>query len=74
MKTHGSTRIDLGDRRANMFGVLPCPCPQCGGKHRWPTRPDHPSHPNMVLCDECETAQTIDATGGEGEEAVQTLS
>jgi hypothetical protein len=39
------------DPRANMFGLLPCP--KCGGKHRWPTRPDHPKSPNRIVCDDC---------------------
>jgi hypothetical protein len=51
-------QVDLDDPARNMFGLLPCP--ECGSKYRWPTRPDHPEHPNAVLCDDCGRAESLD--------------
>jgi hypothetical protein len=44
-------QVDLDDPARNIFGLLPCP--ECGSKYRWPTRPDHPTHPDVILCDQC---------------------
>ena len=44
-------QVDHDDPNRNMFGLLPCP--KCGDRHRWPTRPDNPKHPNVILCDAC---------------------
>lgn len=56
-----TNRIDLSDAAANMFGIFPCP--KCGDKCRWPTRPDHKTHPSAILCDRCGLVEPLPEEG-----------
>lgn len=44
-------QTDLNDPTRNMFGLKPCP--ECGGKHCYPTRPTPKNPGGNVLCDDC---------------------
>lgn len=55
--------VDWKNPRANMYGCLPCP--KCGSKKRWPTRPDAPKNPNSVVCDDCGFVEPLEEEVGD---------
>jgi hypothetical protein len=55
--TPTGAQINLDDPSRNMFGIAPCP--KCGSRFRWPTRPTHSKHPNCIVCDDCDHTEPV---------------